>query len=141
MRRAAVAKYGPGTKVYIWHDGSGHILPPPPYREEENLYGFEHEFQLRRLLPSLGVMTLEEWQPGRYPADPRARADVPHEAAVTGRVTDIRICKLPYQDHPFVHGVRDGCDVWLTTGGQWTDVDGHPDASIPFEESSPEHSS
>lgn len=61
VRRAAVALHGPGTKVRMWHDGSGHILPPPPYREEENLYGFEHEFQLRRQLPSLGTMTMEEW--------------------------------------------------------------------------------
>lgn len=52
-----------------------------------------------------------------------------------GKVTDIRICKLPYQEHPFVHGVQDGHDVWLTIDGRWTDVDGHPDASIPFEES------
>jgi len=50
-------------------------------------------------------------------------------------VTDIRICKLPYQNHPFVHGVRDGRDVWLLSDGQWTDTDGHPEASIPFEES------
>ena len=63
VRRAAVAIHGPGTKVRIWHDGSGHILPPTPYREEEWLYRFEHEFQLRNLLPSLGTMTLEEWRP------------------------------------------------------------------------------
>ena len=60
--RAAVALHGPGTKVRIWHDGSGYILPPPPYREEENLYSFEHEFQLRNLLPSLGTMTPKEWR-------------------------------------------------------------------------------
>lgn len=62
VHRAAVAFHGPGTKVCIWHDGSGHILPPPPYREEEWLYRFDHEFQLRNLLPSLGAMTLKEWQ-------------------------------------------------------------------------------
>lgn len=61
VRRAAVALHGPGTRVRIWRDGSGHLLPPPPYREEEWLHGFEHEFQLRRLLLSLGTMTLEEW--------------------------------------------------------------------------------
>ena len=66
VRRAAVAKHGTGTKVYIWYDGSGHILPPPPYREEENLYSFDNEFQLRRKLPSLGVISLEEWRPEWY---------------------------------------------------------------------------
>lgn len=69
VRRAAVALHGPGTKVRIWHDGSGHLLPPPPYRERERLYSFEHEFQLRNLLPSLGTMTLQEWRPGRHPCD------------------------------------------------------------------------
>lgn len=49
-------------------------------------------------------------------------------------VTDIRICKLPYQEHPFVHGVRDGKDVWLMDNGQWTEEDGHPNASIPVYE-------
>lgn len=47
-------------------------------------------------------------------------------------VTDISIGKLPYQEHPFVHGVRNGQDVWLLTNGQWTETDGHPDASIPL---------
>ena len=63
VRRAAVVTRGAGTKVRIWHDGSGHLLPPLPYREEEWLYSFDNEFQLRRLLPALGVMTLEEWRP------------------------------------------------------------------------------
>jgi hypothetical protein len=47
-------------------------------------------------------------------------------------VTNIRICKLPYQDHPFVHGDRDGKDVWLMANGEWTEEDGHPDSSIPL---------
>ena len=67
VRRAAVTNHGAGTKVRICRDGSGHILPPPPYREEENLYSFDNEFQLRRLLPSLGIMTLEEWRPDLFP--------------------------------------------------------------------------
>ena len=67
VQRAAVARHGVGTKVRIWHDGSGHLLPPPPYREEEWLYSFDNEFQLRRLLPSLGVITLEEWRPEWFP--------------------------------------------------------------------------
>jgi len=48
------------------------------------------------------------------------------------QVTDIQICKLPYQDHPFVHGVRNGKDVWLMNNGLWTEIDGHDDASIPL---------
>lgn len=47
-------------------------------------------------------------------------------------VQKLTICKLPYQDHPFVHGVRDGMDVWLMTNGEWTETDGHPNSSIPF---------
>ena len=47
-------------------------------------------------------------------------------------ITNIEICKIPYQDHPFVHGVRDGKDVWLMNNGEWTEIDGHPDASIPL---------
>ncbi len=50
-------------------------------------------------------------------------------------VTGIRICKLPYQDLPFVHGVRDGRDVWLTADGIWTELDDHHDSGIPFEQS------
>ena len=46
------------------------------------------------------------------------------------KVKKIRICKLPYQKHPFVHGVRDGKDVWLKRNGKWTEVDGHKKASI-----------
>ena len=49
-------------------------------------------------------------------------------------VTNIKICKLPYQEHPFVHGIRNGKDVWLMTNGQWTEIDGHEDSSIPFKE-------
>ena len=49
-------------------------------------------------------------------------------------VSDIRICKLPYQEHPFVHGVRDGKDVWLMSNGEWTEVDGHEMAVIPLQE-------
>ena len=45
-------------------------------------------------------------------------------------VSDIRICKLPYQEHPFVHGVRDGRDVWLTSTGVWSEVDGDPDIDL-----------
>ena len=51
-----------------------------------------------------------------------------------GKITNIRICKLPYQEHPFVHGVRDGHDVWLTSDGQWTDDDSCW-GGIPFEDS------
>ncbi len=58
----------------LWHDGSGHLLPPPPpYREEEEaLYGFGNELQLRRLLPSLGVMSPESGEswPRRQTAHP-----------------------------------------------------------------------
>lgn len=49
-------------------------------------------------------------------------------------VTDIKICKLPYQEHPFVHGVRDGKDVWLTDTGEWSETDGDPRCSIPLRE-------
>ena len=62
VQKAAITKHGKGTKVKLFHDGSGHILPPPPYREEESLYGFENEYQLRRRLPSLGILTYEEWK-------------------------------------------------------------------------------
>lgn len=48
-------------------------------------------------------------------------------------IKDISICKLPYQDHPFVHGVRDGIDVWLLSDGTWTEEETHPDAGIPLE--------
>lgn len=47
-------------------------------------------------------------------------------------VKDIKICKLPYQEHPFVHGERNGSDVWLMNNGEWTDVDGHEMADIPL---------
>lgn len=69
VRRAAVALHGPGTKVRIWSDGSGHLLPPPPYREEERRYVFDNEFHLRRLLPSLGAITMEEWKSGKCPVE------------------------------------------------------------------------
>ena len=49
-------------------------------------------------------------------------------------VTDIVICKLSYHRHPFVHGVRNGKDVWLLTNGFWTEVDGHANASIHLHE-------
>lgn len=48
------------------------------------------------------------------------------------QVTGIEIVKLPYQDHPFVHGGRNGKDVWLLNNGQWTEEETHPDANIPF---------
>ncbi len=47
-------------------------------------------------------------------------------------VTSVYICKLPYQEHPFVHGARDGHDVWLRSNGQWTDIEDAPDADIPL---------
>ena len=58
--------------------------------------------------------------------------DIVSSGAKVGEVTNIRICKLPYQEHPFVHGVRNGVDVWLLSDGSWTEVDGHPDADIPL---------
>jgi hypothetical protein len=45
-------------------------------------------------------------------------------------VTNIMICKLPYQDHFFVHGVRDGKDVWLTKDGGWSEIDGDPNCNL-----------
>ncbi len=101
VRRAAVALHGPGTRVRIRHDGSGHLLPPPPYREEEWLYSFGNESQLRRLLPSLGVMTQEEWE-GRCPVvrEPRSvavyRTD-PHETAVKSRPPAKVLCRPCYR--------------------------------------------
>lgn len=50
------------------------------------------------------------------------------------KVSDITICKLPYQEHPFVHGVRNGRDVWLKNDGTWTEEDCCHDASIPIYE-------
>ena len=47
-------------------------------------------------------------------------------------VDTIEICKLPYQDHPFVHGARDGKDVWLTRDGTWTTDETCDEASIPL---------
>ncbi len=48
------------------------------------------------------------------------------------KITNITICKLPYQKHPFVHGERDGKDVWLTQSGEWTEIEGDPSTAIPF---------
>lgn len=45
-------------------------------------------------------------------------------------ITDIKVCKLPYQDHFFVHGVRDGKDVWLTKDGGWSEIDGDPNCAL-----------
>jgi hypothetical protein len=50
-------------------------------------------------------------------------------------ITDITICKLPYQKHPFVRGLRDGKDVLLMSNGEWTEEDGHPDSDIPLHKS------
>jgi len=48
------------------------------------------------------------------------------------RVEDIRICKLPYQDHPFVHGSIAGKDVWLKDDGSWTESDEEECLDIPL---------
>ena len=47
-------------------------------------------------------------------------------------VHKIKICKLPYQEHPFVHGVRNGKDVWLKEDGSWTQVEDYRYANIPI---------
>ena len=47
-------------------------------------------------------------------------------------ITDIKVCKLPYQEHPFVHGRRNGEDVWLTADGNWTTIEDHELAAIPL---------
>lgn len=39
-------------------------------------------------------------------------------------VSNITVCWLPYQPHPFVHGARNGKDVWLTRDGSWTEDEG-----------------
>lgn len=47
-------------------------------------------------------------------------------------IKNVTICKLPYQDHPFVHGSLDGRDVWLTRDGNWTEDETSPAANIPM---------
>lgn len=47
-------------------------------------------------------------------------------------ISQIKICKLPYQEYFFVHGVRDDKDVWLLNNGTWTEEDGHLDSRLPF---------
>lgn len=51
------------------------------------------------------------------------------------KVTNIKICKLPYQEHPFIHGVCNNKDVWLTQSGKWTEIDGDPSTAIPLNDS------
>lgn len=45
-------------------------------------------------------------------------------------IHSIKICQLPYQDRPFVHGIRDGEDVWLKRDGTWSNIDGDPECSL-----------
>ncbi len=59
VRSEARRVFGNGTKVKMWHDGSGHILPPPPYRVEENLYSFHNESSLRVHLPGLPTSVIK----------------------------------------------------------------------------------
>ena len=47
-------------------------------------------------------------------------------------ITEITICKLPYQKHPFIHGVRDGKDVWLESNGKWSEEEDSEIAEIPL---------
>lgn len=60
----------------------------------------------------------------------RAAVAEPGGKAETG-VTDIMVCKLPYQDHWFVHGARAGTDVWLRRDGSWSTEDGDPQCALP----------
>lgn len=50
--------------------------------------------------------------------------------AAEDKVSKITICKLPYQDLPFVHGVRNGRDVWLRNDGVWTEVETNENVAI-----------
>lgn len=68
VRRAAITMHGHGTKVRIWPDGSGDIFSAPSTHWFSK-HSFDNEFQLRRLLPSLGIMTLEEWEADRRPVE------------------------------------------------------------------------
>ncbi len=58
IRLEAVRKFGPGTKVRFWGDGSGHIFPPG-YVEEEHLWSWGTEHALRchldLLIPGVDV--------------------------------------------------------------------------------------
>lgn len=45
-------------------------------------------------------------------------------------ISNITVCKLPYQKHWFVHGECNGKDVWLLKDGTWTEIDGHKDACL-----------
>ncbi len=47
-------------------------------------------------------------------------------------VEKITISKMPHHDHPFVHGVRDGKDVWLMNDGTWSQDECSEKASIPL---------
>lgn len=47
-------------------------------------------------------------------------------------VSEVTVCWLPYQDQPFVHGVRDGKDVWLTRSGEWTEDESHGQIPLPY---------
>lgn len=46
---------------------------------------------------------------------------------MSGPVTKITFCyQFGYHDKPFIHGVRDGKDVWLRDDGVWTEEEGDP---------------
>jgi hypothetical protein len=49
-------------------------------------------------------------------------------------VTEIRIGKLPYQEQPYVYGVRDGKDVYLLDNGQWSEDEESEQANIPLQD-------
>ena len=46
-------------------------------------------------------------------------------------VSNITVCKLPYQEQFFVHAEKDGADAWLCQNGTWTFEDGDKNASLP----------
>ncbi len=43
----------------------------------------------------------------------------------------VTVCRLPYQDHYFVHMGDSGHDVWLRRNGTWSPIDGDPDCALP----------
>jgi hypothetical protein len=52
-------------------------------------------------------------------------------AAKTHSVSDVMVCKLPYQDDFFVHAQMDGKDVWLCQDGTWTFNETDEKVSLP----------
>ena len=120
--------------VTIRDRAGGEINPDTTLPDEQLVLGIERlKDQLTALTESPDAGTAERgslWMQLHTECDQlREQLDAARHGT---EVTSVYICKLPYQEHPFVHGARDGHDVWLRSNGQWTDIEDAPDADIPL---------